>query len=195
MTPVTLSVGVGVVARMRHTKPAEHRPVGDVSAGVAQKLPALHGVHSADVARLLRLLNVPLGHANCVAVDVPAGQKYPAVHGVGCTAPCRQYMRAGHVLHDDTPVTLEYVPAAHSVDDDTPDTQNEPAGHAASRPFTLPPLHTYPAGHTAYGTTVALSGQKKPGVHDWHADALAARVLFRNVPGGHVVGYPLPAGQ
>lgn len=72
------------------------------------------------------------------------------------------------------PVLSVYVPAGHSLDDELPAGQYEPAGQGTSVPFTLPPAHTYPAGHLTDGRTVLTFGHTKPGVQDMQDDTFQA---------------------
>ncbi len=72
--------GAAVVLLAGQKYPAAHNPVGALSPGVPQKLPAVHARHSERCVRRVTLLNEPAGHGNCVPNSVLGGQKWPTGH-------------------------------------------------------------------------------------------------------------------
>ena len=84
------SLGDACAAPPLQKKPGAHGPVGVTSPGASQYAPGVHGAHSDAAARPLALEYVDAGHGHWPGAVVLAGQKKPAGHAAGVTAPAPQ---------------------------------------------------------------------------------------------------------
>lgn len=96
--PHMVAGGVAVTVAAGHAYPALHGPeqLGVVSAGVAPYRPGAQSVHTDAPPTV----NLPRGHAACVALVAPAGQKNPGAQG-----PVQD--------SDTSPAVSPYRPPAH----------------------------------------------------------------------------------
>ena len=131
--------------------------------------PAGQTVQSYAAVAFVLFVHVPAGHGNCIDVEEPRGQKYPAVQeAFGNDKPLEGQIVPGvHGVHDDRAGILVYglnVPAGQATGDDEPAGQYEPLGHDKHDVEFVAPikLKNVPAGHIVQSDAPSISA-KLPG--------------------------------